>query len=268
MKSKATEIIGHLLEPDFDIEVAIAEVENLKKSYQTAHDDENANIAWAVLQILEIHRDYRTVFIQLRNKQYYEAWCLLEQIEIAIANLLRNCPGSKNAVKYVGIMVQRLQSLYPYKVFFSTVIVIKERVCSICGKKRTLRNHCGHFVGHVYGGELCSDIVQKCELGGVDVVFNPEHKYAVAFVGGENGREDHYDYSILEAVMNEWDDPYKPWYYETRHIFKSPDDFPGLKDEDYCPCGSAKKYAECCKKRSEGIKHTVYEFKAGLEPDS
>ena len=79
MKSKATEIIGHLLEPDFDIEVAIAEVENLKKSYQTAHDDENANIAWAVLQILEIHRDYRTVFIQLRNKQYYEAWCLLER---------------------------------------------------------------------------------------------------------------------------------------------------------------------------------------------
>ena len=164
-------------------------------------------------------------------------------------------------------MVQRLQSLYPYKVFFSTVIVIKERTCSICGEKRSLRYHCGHYVGHVYAGELCCDIVKKCELEGVDVVRNPEHKYSVAFINGENGQEDHYDYCLLDAIMADWVDPYNPWYYETHHTHKSLNEFPGLKDNDYCPCGSAKKYSECCKNDPEGIKHTVYEFKAGMGSD-
>jgi hypothetical protein len=51
----------------------------------------------------------------------------------------------------------------------------------------------------VYNGELCIDIVKKAELEGVDIVFNPEHKYAVAFLRDKEGDQtDHYDYRILE----------------------------------------------------------------------
>ena len=42
------------------------------------------------------------------------------------------------------------------------------------------------------------------------------------------------------------------------------DAFPDLKDEDYCPCSSGKKYRDCCKNDPEGVKHVVYEFRPGL----
>lgn len=265
MKNKAQEILYHLLEDGFDYDSTIQEVDALRKDYQQQHDEENANVAWATLEIVSLHRDYRKMYSMLQAKQYYDAWCLLEQIEIAIANLLRNFSGVKNAVEYIGTMVRRLQSLYPYRVFFSTVIIVKERICSICEKKRSIRHHCGHFPGHVYNGELCLDIVKKAELEGVDIVFSPEHKYAVAFGrNGEDDHEDHYDYKLLDGLMERWKDPYFPWHYTMRHIHKSLDDFPDLKDEDYCPCSSGKKYRDCCKNDPEGVKHVVYEFRPGL----
>lgn len=265
MKNKAQEILSHLLEDGFDYDATIKEVDALRKEYQQQHDEENANVAWATLEIVSLHRDYRRAFSMLQNKQYYEAWCLLEQIEIGIANLLRNFSGVKNAVKFISIIVRQLQCLYPYRVFLSTEMVIKERVCSICGKKRSIRHHCGHFPGHIYNGEMCCDHVEKCALEGIAIVFNPEHKYAVAFGrNGENDHEDHYDYKLLKGLMDRWKDPYYPWHFTTRHIHKSTDEFPGLKDDDYCPCSSGKKYGECCKNDPEGIKHVVYVFKPGL----
>lgn len=265
MKNKAQKIIKHLLEDGFDYDATIKDIDALRKGYQQQHSEENANVAWATLEIVSLHRDYRKAYSMLQNKQYYEAWCLLEQIEIGIANLLRNFLGVLNAVEYISIIVRQLQSLYPYKVFLSTEMLIKERTCSICGKKRSIRHHCGHFPGHVYNGEMCCDHVKKFALKGVAIVFNPEHKYAVAFGrNGENDHEDHYDYKLLDGLMDWWKDPYSPWHYTIKHIHKSPDDFPKLKDDDYCPCGSGKKYMVCCKNDPEGVKHVVYEYRPGL----
>ena len=265
MKNKASEILKHLFDDDFNYDITIAELDESRIRYRQQQDEENANIAWAIIEIISIHRDYKKVYLMLNDKHYYDAWCLLEQIEIRISNLFRNFKGVENAVNYISIIVRQLQSLYPYKVFMSTEIVIKERTCSICGKKRLIRQHCGHFPGHVYMGELCCDIVNKWELKGISLVFNPEHKYAVAFNSdGKEGRKDQYNYLLLDGLMELWKDPYAAWHYTTKHIHKSPKEFPGLHDSDKCPCGSGKKYSDCCKNDPEGIKHVVYEFRPGL----
>lgn len=264
MKNKASEILKHILDKDFDFEATIKEVDELRLAYRKQGDEENANIAWAAKSILLIHRDFRSAYSLLQEKQYYEAWCLMEDIEIGVDNLSRNCPGALNAVKYISLMVKQLQSLYPYKVFMSTEILIKERTCSICGQKRVIRRHCGHYPGYVYNGEMCKDIVKAAALEGISLVFDPEHKYAVAFPSDENGRKDQYNYMLLEEVVRFWKDPFMTWHYTTKHIHKSPDEFPGLTDEATCPCGSGKKYGECCKNDSEGVKHVVYTFGPGL----
>ena len=98
---------------------------------------------------------------------------------------------------------------------------------------------------------------------GVSFVFDPEHKYAVAFLSDGNGRKDQYDYMLLEGVMKFWKDPFMIWHYTTKHIHKSPEEFPGLTDDSMCPCGSGKKYGECCKNDPEGVRHVVYMFGAG-----
>lgn len=227
-------------------------------------DEEKANTAWAVIVILRIHRDFRSVHSLLQEKKYYEAWCFMESIEIAAGNLLQNCPGALNAVKYISMMVRQLQGLYPYKVFMSTEILIKERTCSICGKKRTIRHHCGHFLGYVYNGEMCYDAVEAVALEDISLVFDPEHKYAVVFLSDENGRKDQYNYMLLEEVMKFWKNPFMTWHYTTKHIHKSPKEFPGLTDDSTCPCGSGKIYGECCKNDLEGVKYVVNTFGPGL----
>lgn len=265
MNKKATDIIKHLLDEDFNYDKTIAELDELRIRYRQQQDEDNANNAWAIITIVGIHRDFRKVYSMLKDRQYYDAWCLMEQIEIGVVNLLRNFKGVENTVKYISVIVRQLQGLYPYKLFMSTEVVIKERICSICGKQRMIRQHCGHFPGHVYMGELCSDIINKWELKGVSIVYNPEHKYAVAFLGdGKEGRKDHYNYMLLGGLMNFWKDPYAAWHYTIKHIHKSPDEFPSLMDDDKCPCGSGKKYSDCCKNDPEGIKHVVYEFRPGL----
>ena len=264
MRIRANNILEHLLDDGFDFDKTIKEVDGLRQAYRQQNDTDNANTAWAIMTIVGIHRDYRMVFSRLQIKQYYDAWCLLERIEIDISFLLRNFPGTKGAVEYVEIMVKRLQSLFPYRLFISTVMVITERTCSICGKKRSLRSHCGHYTGHVYAGELCCDEVQKGELRGADIVTNPEHKYSVLFPGDENGQKDNYDYQLLDYLMGVWKDPYNPWHYVTIHTYKKPKEFPELNDDSFCPCGSGKCYAECCKNNPKGIKHVVYEFRSGL----
>ena len=264
MKNKASEILKHILDKDFDFDATIKEVEELRLAYRKQGDEENANATWALKTILIIHRDFRRAYYLLKEKQYYEAWCLMEDIEISVDNLLRNCPGAVNAVKYINLMVRQLQGLYPYKVFMSTEILIKERTCSICGKKRMIRHHCGHYPGYVYNGEMCNDIVKAAALEGLALVFDPEHKYAVAFPSDENGRKDQYNYILLEEVMKSWKDPFNAWHYTIKHIHKSPDEFPGLTDDETCPCGSRKKYGECCKNDPEGVKHVVYLFGPGM----
>ena len=264
MKNKATEILKHILDKDFVFDATIDDVDKLRLDYRQSGEEEKANTAWAVMVILRIHRDFRIVHSLLQENKYYEAWCLMERIEIAVGNLLRNCPGALNAVKYISMMVRQLQSLYPYKVFMSTEFLIKERTCSICGKKRAIRHHCGHFPGYVYNGEMCYDTVEAAALEGISIVFDPEHKYAVAFLSDENGRKDQYNYMLLEEVMKFWKDPFMTWHYTTKHIHKSPEEFPGLTDDSTCPCGSGKKYGECCKNDPEGVKHVVYTFGPGL----
>ena len=263
MNNRASEILKHIFDKGFDFDATIKEVDELRLGYRQQGDVEKANTSWALMAILRIHRDFRKVHTMLLEKQFYEAWCLMETIEIAVGNLLRNFPGTLNAVKYISMMVRQLQSLYPYKVFMSTEILIKERTCSICGKKRTIRHHCGHSPGYVYNGEMCYDTVEAAALEGISLVFDPEHKYAVAFLSDGKGRKDHYNYMLLEEVMKFWKDPFLTWHYTTKHIHKSPEEFPGLTDDSTCPCGSGKKYGECCKNDPEGVKHVVYVFGAG-----
>ncbi len=263
MKKRIERILKRLPDMSFDIDSAIKEVDKLRNHYHLQKDVTNANVLWALLSILKIHSDYRKMFSQLQVGCFYDAWCMMEQLDNSITTLLRNFPGTVNAVIFVQAMVSQLQSLYPYKVFLSTVMVIHSRICSICGKKRMIRSHCGHIPGYVYDGELCYDIVEKCDLKGVDLVCNPEHKYAVAFLTDENGNKKEYSYLLLEGLMERWKNPYSPWHYTTNHIHKSPKEFPGLIDESLCPCGSGKSYGECCKSDPEGVKHVIYSFVLG-----
>ena len=240
----------------FDFAAALNDLAAIKKEYQRVGNEADANRVWSVEQIISVIHSYRELYSLVQNDDYYKAWCKAEEIEIAIRILIRNNAHYPQAIKDIDEMIHSFQSLFPYRVFMSTVIKIEEEICSICGTKVSIHSYCGHIPGYVYCGELCHRIVQKNTLVGVDVVTNPEHKYAVAFLNGE----DHYDYSLVAYLKQNWRHPLQRWGVTVSEDFVPHGSFPHLKDEDLCPCNSGLKYVNCCKNNSSGIRCYHYQF--------
>ena len=109
--------------------------------------------------------------------------------------------------------VHIIQSLFPYKLFTSTEILIKEERCSICGATRNVFKPCGHQKGHVYNGKLCYNTVTRCDIVGLSLVTNPVKKYAVVFQQDKRGNEIEYSYNYIDALMYYWQKPYQFWNY-------------------------------------------------------
>lgn len=261
MKTRLNNLLCRIQDADFDYDIEIGKIHNDIKSAQQSGDESRANQLWAIQSIVKIHKMFVEVFELLKNSVYYDAWCKAEQVEIYCNNLRRNFPDTFPIVDSIYNSTIRLQALYPYRLFGSYEVVFKQVRCSICNQIRSIRSDCGHRSGYVYNGELCFNIVEESELISISIVDNPVHKYAVCFPSIDNNqRKDNYDYLLVNGLMKYWQKPFQRWAYNIVHTHKSIKEFPGLKEEDDCPCDSGNKYGECCKSDPEGIKHKVYQF--------
>ncbi len=197
-----------------DLKTIREEWERERLACRECGDEQGANYAWIVRSISEVHVMYREMYDLLTQGKYYEAWCHAEQVEILANNIKENGGASYTYVMSIARQIRLLQSIYPYRFFFSTVIDIKEEECSICGTKRSFETWCGHLTGKVYNGELCCNVVTKCEIKSVDLVMNPVHKYAVAFLSNQDGEQrDQYDYLFVKGLMKYWKSPYQWWTF-------------------------------------------------------
>lgn len=261
MDNKVDKILEHLRDETTNYDVALAEIHKILEEAQNSRNEQKANEIWAVATLVRIHKKFVDVFNLLLNKKYYEAWCKAEEVEIQCNILKRNSPKAYSVTKDLHECILSLQALYPYQLFCSYEMNIKKVRCSVCDQIRSIRNSCGHRVGHVYNGRLCSDIVEQCELLGVSIVNKPVNKYSVPFTKDKDGGTvDDYDYLLVKGLMNFWKKPFQHWTYEIKHTHKPLSAFPGLTDNDFCPCSSGKTYGECCKSDPQGIKHKIYQF--------
>lgn len=229
-------------------------LKDLKQKFVKENNQKQAKRIWCLEQIFSIQNVYLLAYEYMKSHKFYNAWVKFGQIEIKLSNLKRHYKEKDNRfyLQHISEYTKKFQSLYPYKFFFSTEEIISEKECSICGKKISLRNHCGHEVGEIYNGEMCYRIINRIDaLTGVSLVNSPSRKYAVAFLKTKNGL-DSYNYSPLKYLIRYLESPFEKWDYEwttTRHPHEF---FSDVKPEDKCPCDSGKKYIDCCMSE-EGI---------------
>lgn len=97
--------------------------------------------------ILIIKDRYIKTFFLLKDKKHYEAWVLLERIEIDISFLEKNV--DEDFIKNISwISTKRLLRVgnryFLTKFSFSIGATIKQYTCSICGHVIRPRNKCIH----------------------------------------------------------------------------------------------------------------------------
>lgn len=223
---------------------------NLIKSDALRHQNERtANMVWCYETILDVQGKYWDAFRCLKTTHYYEAWCLYEQIEIALSSLSRHFTEINDEFKlgFIAGQAQKFQKLFPYKLFTSPGMLYKRIECSICGKPIGLRHHCSHEVGQLYGGQLCCRVIKELSLLELSFVEQPVNKYGVPFSKGPDGQDkDHYDYALVFYVSNALASPFHGWDLRWTKRRHSHSRFADVQPDGKCPCGADRAYGECC----------------------
>jgi SEC-C motif len=250
-------------------ETVLADARAHKANAVAAGDEAEAKRIWCLEHAAESQQLYHKAFSRITSGQFFEGWCTLEQVELALNRLRLH--GAEDwatfRLDFIDEKTVSIQSLYPYKLFLSPEIIEQEKKCNICDCVISIRNPCGHRVGEIYKGEYCCRIVTKSEFVGISFVESPVQKYSVPFdvdpITGES--RDHYNYSVVRYLADRWPSPYHDWQATWTKALHPKERFGPLGRNDKCPCGSGLKYKACCLRRDGIIRpHVEFEFRYSL----
>lgn len=244
----------------------------LKEKALKRHQKELAAHIWCLQEAVAVHRSYFLVFSLLKKRAFYDAWCELENTEKGLWSIK---PSKKYLPDYwedfwilgkfdfIEEHVAKWQKLFPYKLFISPGITYKE-YCSICDKEINPRKPCGHNDGEIYNGEMRARVIRDIKCDHLAIVENPANKFAVLFlVDPETGeRVDQYDYTLVEGLASVLTNPFQSWNYEVQQIERDYTYFKerGYEAQDLCPCGSKKKYSDCCINSTVPMPHFQFTY--------
>lgn len=233
-------------------------LKSIKAKAVMSNNQDIAKKAWCYETIHEIQKKYLMAFGAMKEGRFYDGWCLLERVEIAINSLEKHFPLSTDDVfkiSFVDRQVNQFQNLFPYRMFISPAFIQLEKECSICGSKVSIRNFCGHKKGEIYNGEMCVHVITKADLLEISVVPNPVQKYSVLFLSDPETKKevDHYDYSLVNYVITALQSPFDGWEAQKTKIRHPHTLFAHINKGDNCPCESGKQYKNCCLKNKEGV---------------
>lgn len=208
-----------------------------------------ADLGWFFAKFSRQRYEYLRCFELMKNGEFYKAWCLLEQIEIALSLLKKNeiFVIETEVISKFSLLISSWQELFPYRYFLSPGMQVKGYKCSICNSQINPWSNCNHRVGRVYAGRECYRIAEGIELLEISIVSNPVQKYSVLFLGDDQGSsKDHYDYSLVKFVLERLSSPFDGWRAHWTKAYHPHSLFSDHSIDWGCPCSSGRRYQDCC----------------------
>lgn len=182
-------------------------------------DESFANELACYRVIFRIQASFLYIYYLLKNKEYDKAWYLIEDTTKDIelikgTNEFKNQWAEEFHINEIYNFIHSLEQLYPYSLFISRDVLIKQQVCSICGQVRKIKNGCGHRVGKLYYGRFCKSIWTDYEVRSYALVKNSKDKYT--FITPEGSK---YNFGLLNWLVNTVRNPYIPFSIENGKVY-------------------------------------------------
>ncbi|CAM3660457.1 SEC-C domain-containing protein [Litorimonas haliclonae] len=219
--------------------------------------EKEANAAWYVTKLCKARRLFLKCWQNIGAGEYKQSWDDFETIEHICLSLLKNdfYPQIKKGVEQFLRQVHVWQKLYPYKVFTSPEFHIKKRECTICKSVRSPWTDCGHKTGHVYMGEMCSDLVTDVAIVGLSLVTDPVQKYSVMepYSHTLSNSDQEKRFKAVNFTYNLLPSPFTPFDIKETTKLTPHSDFPNIAEIDVCPCESGRAYGKCCQ-NNDGVR--------------
>jgi hypothetical protein len=252
-----------------DSDVLASELAERKRAAIVANDEVLAKNMWCLANALEAQRLFISGFAHCKLGEFYSGWCALERADVTLGHLKKHFLPSWQRLQlaFVERKVEDFQGLFPYKLFMSVGMLVKQRTCSTCDAKCLLRRTCGHVKGEIYRGEMCCDIISEGQLLEVSLVEDPVDRCCVPFTGGGDETViDNYDYSAVAFVVDRLASPFHDWKRTETFRMERFEEHPAERN-DKCPCGSGRKFKSCCM-REKGIRFPHQDIEFEVTPPS
>ena len=208
------------------------------------NDEQLANSNYVFKCYFSLFCHLMIFFNALEEKQYAKSWNFLQDCIDDVRHIGRFAEERWDITEILELLLL-YESLYPYKFFASSEIVIEKSKCSICGKSMQ-SIECDHIIGNLYWGKLATEHVEKIKsLPAISIVTHPENKRCVLELCEE---------SLTEAEkFKKLDDFLKlgiPFFQMFKINIQHKYIPKGLTTErnEKCPCGSGLKFKKCCGK--------------------
>lgn len=240
----------------------IREIEKLRTDAIAAQDEVQANHFWCLAVIFYIKQSFTNMYQNLKAKRYLDAYNFLKQTDLQLVTLAQNFDiGNENDDPYqlffIKIMLEEYAMLFPYEYFVCYEQIVKEERCSICNQKVRLRGGCNHVPGKVYMGEVCVHEVINPETFPLKVTVDPFDKYDI--LQPVQSPQINYKYDMLDSLMANLSSPYD--YWEVEIVKEKNKEFARIGRNDKCPCGSGKKFKQCCMNNEEKMYFEHYKIR-------
>ena len=234
-----------------------------KKDAILGGDEPLAKEIWCLEQVLKAHEAYVRGFAHCKLREFYAGWCAFEDTAVAVHHLKRHFRARRHdfQLNFLEKHIDQFQRMFPYKLFFSTGMMVRERTCTICGAIKGLRTNCAHLKGEIYQGVMAAERISKFDLLEVSLVDDPVDKRCVAF----RGNVDDYNYVLVDYITGALVSPFDSWDVEETFRYERHEKFEDVGRNDKCPCGSGKKYKKCCSSAT-GVKFPHFELKFDVPP--
>lgn len=220
--------------------------QNIEKSFEDEGKDDVFNDSYFFKTILYILIEYATYWYNVFQNECSKSWNTLQNTQDYLRILNKFTRSDKTKFfRFFENQAGNLEKIYPYSLFASIEAIYSQVKCSICGKNMD-NFDCPHIRGELYRGRMASGIVKDVKhLCAVSLVTDPQDKRCVISYPDSSPAFNvihHLSRLLTEKQLN----PFNFSRVEFRKIDILQSQLAKIGRNEYCPCGSGKKYKSCC----------------------
>ena len=187
-------------------------------------------------------------FSMLTQHNFDSSWSRLQDCldEIKMVRRFLTIPNRLELDRLYQLL-SHYEGLYPNFIFCSSEYVVSQSKCSICGKSMQSLE-CPHIKGELYWGEMAKEIILEIkEMQAVCLVSNPENKRCILELEDDDRSDDEKYLKLIQYM--DLNQPFLQDFHITeKKEYRERKDISKVSRNDLCPCGSGKKFKNCCEK--------------------
>ena len=220
--------------------------EKLKVEAIKENDEYSANLSFLFEVYYELIIAISNFWKLCDNADYQDAWSFLQDALGTVRTLNRFIDTeSQLSIDKISNYLSQIEILYPYVNFCSIEYITKKMTCSIC-KRSPYDPECNHIAGDLYWGEMAANVVEEMEGRGLGITKNPVDKSCVIRMDIDKNKLETSPFNLIHFFIKNSKFPLRDFDLFIRKRKLSRTIYNGRPEESLCPCGSGKKFKDCC----------------------